>query len=73
MIEEREKYNANSILPRLTGCAQINGRDELSIKEKSKYDGDFEKLSFVTDVKCFILTIISVMKKDGIVEGKAKE
>ena len=39
LIEEREKYGANDILPGLTGWAQIHGRDELEIPEKAKLDG----------------------------------
>lgn len=73
LIEEREKYNANSILPGLTGWAQVNGRDELSIEEKSRYDGEyFGEISFSMDVKCLVMTIISVVKKDGVVEGKTQ-
>ena len=39
LIEERDKYGANNIRPGLTGWAQINGRDELDIPVKAKYDG----------------------------------
>ena len=38
LIEERDKYGANNIKPGLTGYAQINGRDELEIKEKAALD-----------------------------------
>lgn len=70
LIAEREKYGANSILPGLTGWAQINGRDELSIDVKAKLDGEYvEKISFLMDIKCFFGTIVSVIKKDGVVEG----
>lgn len=71
LIAEREKYGANSIIPGLTGWAQINGRDELPIDIKARYDGEYaEKLSFSFDCKCFFGTIIKVLKHDGIVEGK---
>ena len=71
LIDEREKYGANDLLPGLTGWAQINGRDELSILEKAKLDGIYvEQLNFSTDLKCFIYTFVSVIKKEGIVEGK---
>lgn len=43
LIEERDKYGANDILPGLTGWAQINGRDELPIEVKARYDGDYVK------------------------------
>lgn len=70
LIEERDKYGANDIKPGLTGWAQINGRDELEISEKACYDGEYvEKMGFLFDVKCFIGTIVTVLKKDGVVEG----
>ena len=72
LIEERDKYGANDVLPGLTGWAQINGRDELPIEVKAKLDGVYvKKISFWTDVKCFFGTIISVVKSDGVVEGGA--
>ena len=71
LIEERDKYKANDVMPGLTGWAQINGRDELPIEIKAKLDGVYvENLSFSFDVKCFIGTIFSVLKSEGIVEGK---
>lgn len=70
LIEERDKYKANDIRPGLTGWAQINGRDELEIPVKAKLDGDYvERMSFVFDIKCFVGTIFSVLKSDGVVEG----
>lgn len=70
LIAERDKYGANDILPGLTGWAQINGRDELSIEVKARLDGEYvEKMSFWFDVKCFFATIFSILKADGVVEG----
>ena len=70
LIEERDKYRANDVLPGLTGWAQINGRDELPIEVKAKLDGEYvKKMSLWMDVKCFFGTIVSVVKSDGIVEG----
>lgn len=70
LIEEREKYHANDVLPGLTGWAQVNGRDELEIPIKAKLDGEYvEKMNFLFDVKCIMLTIIGVLKSDGVVEG----
>lgn len=74
LIEERDKYEANSVRPGLTGWAQINGRDELEISEKAKLDGEYIKnLSFRFDCKCFFGTILSVLKHDGVVEGGTGE
>lgn len=73
LIKERDKYHANDIRPGLTGWAQINGRDELEISVKAKYDGEYvEKVSFIFDIKIFFLTFIKVLKHDGVVEGKKK-
>lgn len=74
LIEERDKYGANDIRPGLTGWAQINGRDELEIGEKARFDGEYvEKLSFGFDCRCFIGTIGKVLRGDGVLEGGTKE
>lgn len=70
LISERDKYGANDVMPGLTGWAQINGRDELEIPVKAKLDGEYVKnLGILMDLKCFVGTIISVIKHDGVVEG----
>lgn len=70
LIMEREKYGANDITPGLTGWAQINGRDELEIDVKARLDGDYcEKVSFIFDCRCFIGTMFSVIRGDGVIEG----
>ena len=74
LIAERDKYGANDVRPGLSGWAQINGRDELEIPVKAKLDGEYvERLSFVMDMKCFLGTITSVLKSDGVVEGGTGE
>lgn len=70
LIAERDKYGANDVPVGLTGWAQINGRDELEIEVKAKLDGEYvKKIGFIMDVKCFIGTVIKVLKTDGVVEG----
>ena len=70
LADERDKYGANDVLPGLTGWAQINGRDELPIKDKAQLDGEYiQNMSFWLDVKCFFGTFISILKSDGVVEG----
>jgi len=70
LIEERDKYGANDILPGLTGWAQINGRDMIEIANKAGYDGEYiANLSFEMDWKCFWRTVMAVLKRDGFVEG----
>lgn len=71
LIEERDKYGANDITPGLTGWAQINGRDTVSIEDKAKYDGDYiEKYGIIMDIKIFFKTILFVLKRTSIVEGQ---
>lgn len=70
LIEERDRYGANDVRPGLTGWAQINGRDELPIDVKARFDGEYvQRLSFLFDCRCFFGTILSVLKHDGVVEG----
>ena len=70
LIAERDKYGANDVPVGLTGWAQINGRDELPIELKAKLDGEYVKnMSLRMDIKCFLGTIKSVLKKEGVVEG----
>lgn len=74
VIEAREKYGANDVLPGLTGWAQINGRDNLSTDIKAKLDGYYVKnRSLITDIKCIVRTIPYVLKRKGIVEGSKRE
>lgn len=70
LIAERDKYGINALKPGLTGWAQTHGRDELPIPVKVQMDKVYyDKISFAFDVKCFFMTIVSVLKSDGVVEG----
>jgi len=76
LIEEREKYGANDVMPGITGWAQVNGRDELEINEKARLDGvyvsDISKgnaMAILMDVTCFLKTIKVVAIAAGISEG----
>ena len=70
LIEERDKYGANDIRPGLTGWAQINGRAELEIPVKARFDGEYvEKIGPRMDLRCFFGTFLSVLRGDGVVEG----
>ncbi|MDK1724764.1 sugar transferase [Dellaglioa algida] len=74
LADERDKYGANTILPGLTGLAQISGRDELSILTKSKLDGKYvENITFLGDFKLFFGTFVSVLSADGVAEGANKK
>lgn len=76
LVEARDKYLANSVMPGLTGWAQINGRDELKISDKAKFDGEYVRklkqggfAALFFDVKCFLGTILNVISSDGVIEG----
>ena len=74
LVQEREKYNANTIRPGLSGWAQIHGRDELEIVDKARLDGEYvQKMSFLFDCRCFFGTAISALRGDGVVEGGTGE
>ncbi len=71
LIEIREKYNVHSIKPGVTGWAQVNGRDELTLKTKVKYDKAYlNNYGFSMDMKVFFLTIVKIFNGEGIKEGK---
>lgn len=70
LIDEREKYGANGVMPGLTGWAQINGRDELPIEEKASLDGEYvRKKSLLFDMLCFLGTFTAVLRRKGVIEG----
>lgn len=73
LIAERDRFNANGILPGLTGWAQINGRDELPIDQKAKLDGEYvQRMSLIFDTQIFFMTIFKVLRSEGIREGQQK-
>jgi O-antigen biosynthesis protein WbqP len=70
LITERDKYGANDIAPGLSGWAQVNGRDELSILEKAELDGYYTRhMSLKLDIKILFLTFIHVTSARGVSEG----
>ena len=71
LIAEREKEGVNRLVPGLTGWAQINGRDELTIPEKAALDAEYlRKFGFALDLKCFFGTILAVLKREGVAGAK---
>lgn len=71
LIAERDKHGANDLMPGLTGWAQVNGRDELPIEVKARLDGEYvKKMSLRFDLYCILKTAASVIKADGIREGR---
>jgi O-antigen biosynthesis protein WbqP len=67
LIEMRKKDGIDKVKPGITGWAQVNGRDELTIEEKIKFDKEYiERKSFFFDLKILFLTIYNVLLRNGI-------
>ena len=66
LVELRDQSSIN-IKPGITGWAQVNGRDNLTIEEKVKFDQEYiEKKSFLFDLNILWLTVLKVLKRDNI-------
>lgn len=67
LIDMRTEQGVHLIRPGLTGWAQINGRDELPLPEKVRLDSDYvRRQSMAFDLKVILLTVLKVMRRDGI-------
>ena len=67
LIELRTALGVDRLLPGLTGWAQINGRDELPIPEKVKFDVEYlERQSLDLDIRILFLTAWKVVRRKGI-------
>ena len=67
LLKLRKECNVDSILPGITGLAQINGRDNIDDYEKLKYDFEYlSKRNLVLDIKIIINTVLKVAKSEGI-------
>jgi O-antigen biosynthesis protein WbqP len=68
LIDMRTAEGVHMIRPGLTGWAQINGRDELPLREKVKLDSEYvRRQSLAFDLKVIMLTALKVVRRDGIV------
>lgn len=67
LIESRSKLGIDQLKPGLTGWAQINGRDEISIEKKVEFDFEYKKRqSFCFDINILFLTIFSVLNRSNV-------
>lgn len=66
----RTEKGVQTLLPGVTGWAQVNGRDELEIPDKVEFDRQYlQYRSVLFDIRIFVMTVIKVFKKEGVVEG----
>ena len=67
LAELRTKAGVHTLMPGVTGWAQVNGRDELSIPDKVKMDIHYlENKSLWLDVKILCITVFKVFKTEGV-------
>lgn len=67
LIELRTQKNVHTLVPGLTGWAQVNGRDELPIPQKVALDIEYlERQSLWFDIKILWLTFLKVVQRDGV-------
>lgn len=67
LIELRTQKNVHTLVPGLTGWAQVNGRDELPIPQKVALDAEYLQCQgFWFDIKILWLTVLKVMRRDGV-------
>lgn len=67
LIALRKEKNVDKLLPGITGWAQVNGRDELSIVDKVALDVEYlECQSFLFDIKILWMTFLRVSRREGV-------
>ena len=67
LIDLRIKKGINNLLPGVTGWAQVNGRDDLSIPDKVALDVEYlNRKSFWFDIKILLMTVLSIAKREGV-------
>ena len=67
LIALRTEQGVHTLVPGLTGWAQVNGRDELPIPEKVKLDVAYlQRQSLWFDIRILWLTFVKVLKRDGV-------
>lgn len=67
LIELRTQKNVHTLVPGLTGWAQVNGRDDLPIPQKVALDAEYlQRQGFWFDVKILWVTFLKVVQRDGV-------
>ena len=67
LIALRTEQGVHTLVPGLTGWAQVNGRDELPIPEKVKLDVAYmQRRSLWFDIRILWLTFVKVLRRDGV-------
>ena len=73
LIDMRTEVGVHKLVPGLTGWAQVNGRDEISLEEKVALDKEYMNMqSFWMDIKIIFMSAFKVAKSEGVSEGSTK-
>ncbi|WP_373598223.1 sugar transferase [Paraclostridium bifermentans] len=66
-LYSKEQFRRHEVRPGVTGWAQVNGRNTLAWDERFKMDIDYvDNFNIVMDIKILFMTVIKVLKRDGI-------
>jgi len=67
LIDLRTKYCIDKLKPGITGWAQVNGRDELSIPDKVSFEKYYlENKSGLLNLKIIVMTVLKVFRMKGV-------
>ena len=67
LIAKRAALGVDHLRPGVTGWAQINGRDEIALQDKLRFDQDYlERQSLFFDLKIIVLTVVAVVRSRGV-------
>ncbi len=67
LVELRTRHGVHRLVPGITGWAQVNGRDDLSISRKVEMEKEYlSRRGFVMDLKIIYMTIVKVILKEGV-------
>jgi len=67
LVALRNQYGIDGLRPGVTGWAQINGRDELPVPLKVRFDKEYlDNCGIVFDLKILLMTLVKVLRKEGV-------
>ena len=67
LIAQRAELGVDQLRPGVTGWAQINGRDEIKLQDKLRFDQEYlERQSLFFDLKIILLTVLAVVRSRGV-------
>ena len=66
-LYSKEQFRRHEVRPGITGWAQVNGRNSISWEERFKLDVEYvDNFNLAQDIKILLMTVLKVIKRDGI-------